>query len=61
MARYFAEVGYPRIHMSAETIRRTDACIARTSPPAGLRRLLMEGRDDIARALHCQHRDHQSP
>jgi aminopeptidase N len=60
MARYFAEVASPRIHISAEMIRRTDEYIARADPPAGLRRLLMEGRDDLARALRCQHRDHQS-
>jgi aminopeptidase N len=61
MARYFAESAYPRIDVSAETIRLTDSCVADTDPPAGLRRLLLEGRDDVARAQRCRHRDRESP
>ena len=43
-----------------ETIAATDDYIDRADPPAALRRLLIEGRDDVARALRCQDRDRQA-
>jgi aminopeptidase N len=38
----------------------TDAYLADVDPPAALRRLLLEGRDDVLRALRCQARDRQA-
>jgi aminopeptidase N len=46
--------------ISEEAIRATDDYIDRTSPPPALRRLLIEDRDDVARALRCQARDRQA-
>ena len=57
MAQRSVAVGYTICPVSAETIRITDEYIARTQPPAALRRLLIEGRDDVARALRCRERD----
>jgi len=57
MAQRFAEQAYPISVISAPAIDAADEYIARTSPPAALRRLLAEGRDDVARALRCRERD----
>jgi aminopeptidase N len=57
MAQWFAEKAYPRHMITAEAIAAADDYIARADPPAPLRRLLAEGRDDVARALRCQRRD----
>jgi aminopeptidase N len=57
MAHHFAENAYPIWKVAPETIAATDSCIERTDPPPGLRRLLTEGRDDVARALRCRARD----
>jgi aminopeptidase N len=46
--------------ISEETVRATDEYIAATDPPAALRRLLSEGRDDVLRALRCQAKDGQA-
>ncbi len=60
MAQYFALNAYPSWNITAETIDATDDYIERTDPPAALRRLLTEGRDDVARALRCRRRDAQA-
>jgi aminopeptidase N len=60
MAQYFAQNAYPSWDISEAAIAAADAWIERTDPPAALRRLLTEGRDDVARALRCRHRDAQS-
>jgi aminopeptidase N len=57
MAQYFAQNAYPSWNITPEAIAATDDYIERTDPPAALRRLLTEGRDDVARALRCRHRD----
>ena len=57
MAQFFTEVAYPRSVISQQAIDETDAYIERTRPPAPLRRLLIERRDDVARALRCRQRD----
>jgi aminopeptidase N len=57
MAQYFTEYAYPSWRVTPETIAFTDEYIERTDPPAALRRLLTEGRDDVARALRCRARD----
>ena len=60
MAQDFASGAYTVGAISEETVRATDEYIAATDPPAALRRLLLEGRDDVLRALRCQARDRQA-
>jgi aminopeptidase N len=60
MAQYFTEYAYPAWRVTPETIALTDEYIERTDPPAALRRLLTEGRDDVARAIRCRERDAQA-
>jgi aminopeptidase N len=60
MARYFALVGYPSYLVSQDAVDAAADYIDRTSPPPPLRRLLSEGRDDVARALRCRKRDAQA-
>ena len=57
MAQWFASNAYPSFAVSQDTIAATDEYIERTRPPAPLRRLLSENRDDVARALRCRERD----
>jgi aminopeptidase N len=59
MAQYFAETGYPTTVITQEAIDAADTYLDATNPPAPLRRLLEEGKDSVARALRCQHRDAQ--
>jgi aminopeptidase N len=60
MAQWFVLRAYPHHAVSEATLQATDDYLARTDPPAGLRRLLIENRDGIARALRCQQRDRQA-
>jgi aminopeptidase N len=60
MAQDFASGIYTVFAISPETVEATDAYIAAAQPPAALRRLLIEGRDDVLRALRCQARDRQA-
>jgi aminopeptidase N len=60
MAQDFVSGAYTVGAVSDETVRMTDEYIAATDPPAALRRLLLEGRDDVLRALRCQARDRQA-
>ncbi len=60
MAQDFVSGAYPVGAISAETVRMTDDYIAAADPPAALRRLLIEGRDDVLRALRCQARDREA-
>ena len=57
MAQWFAQNAYPRAMITPAAIAMADDYIARSDLPAPLRRLLSEGRDDVARALRCQQRD----
>ena len=57
MAQHFAVYAYPSWKITPEAIALADGYLERTSPPAALRRLLAEGRDDVARALRCRRRD----
>jgi aminopeptidase N len=59
MARWFVTVAYPMTD-SPSVIAATTDLIAETDPPAGLVRLLIEGRDGVRRALRCQERDRQA-
>jgi aminopeptidase N len=60
MAQDFVSGAYTVCALSAETVQATDDYIDRAQPPAALRRLLLEGRDDVLRALRCQARDRQA-
>jgi aminopeptidase N len=58
MAQDFVEYGYLTGAVEEATIEATDAYLAdEPAPPAALRRLLIEGRDEVARALRNQSRD----
>ena len=59
MAQFFTEVAYPDGVVSQPGIAATDEYIASESPVPALRRLLLERRDDVARALRCRQRDAQ--
>src|SRR5437763_4706794 len=61
MAQDFVSGVYTAGAISAETVRRTDEYIEAADPPAALRRLLLEGRADVLRALRRQARDRQAP
>jgi aminopeptidase N len=61
MAQDFVSGVYMACALSSETVEATDAYLADADPPAALRRLLVEGRDDVLRALRCQARDRQAP
>jgi aminopeptidase N len=60
MAQYFTENAYPSWKITPAGIAAADDYIERTDPPTALRRLLAEGRDDVARALRCRERDAQA-
>ncbi|MDP9434884.1 MAG: aminopeptidase N, partial [Actinomycetota bacterium] len=48
---------YPAQLVSPHVVERTDAYLAENDPPPALRRLLLEGRDGVVRALRAQERD----
>ncbi|WP_017592392.1 aminopeptidase N [Nocardiopsis potens] len=56
-AQSFAEMAYPGQLVEEETLRRTDAYLESESPAPALRRLLVEGRATVERALEAQRRD----
>jgi len=60
MAQYFAVNGYPATVVTQEAVDTAADYLDRASPPPPLRRLLAEGRDDVARALRCRERDAQA-
>jgi aminopeptidase N len=60
MAQDFVSGAYAACPISLETVDMTDAYIKAADPPAALRRLLAEGRDDVLRALRCRERDRQA-
>jgi aminopeptidase N len=48
---------YPAIQVSEDTSARTDAWLAAAEPPPALRRLILESRAGIERALKAQAAD----
>jgi aminopeptidase N len=48
---------YPTLQVSQETLDATDAWLESAQPPAALRRLVVESRDGVARALRAQSAD----
>jgi len=59
VAQFFAQVAYPESIVSQAGIAATDEYIANADPVPALRRLLVERRDYVARALRCRLRDAQ--
>ena len=57
MAQYFAETAYPVSVVTPGGDQRGRRLPGAHRSPAALRRLLTEGRDDVARALRCRQRD----
>jgi aminopeptidase N len=54
LTQVFAREAYPSTAVSKATIARTDDYLARAQPPAWLGRLVLEGRDELARTLCAQ-------
>jgi aminopeptidase N len=59
MAQDFVSGAYTICPVSTGTVDATDGYIVANDPPAALRRLLIEGRDEVLRALRCQARDRE--
>ncbi len=57
MAQDFVSAGYQICAVDATTVAVTDEYLAAREAPAALRRLLIEGRDEVLRALRCADRD----
>jgi aminopeptidase N len=57
MSSTFAENAYPFLVTEPSTIERTTAYLDEQNPPPALRRLLLEGRDGVARAIRAQEKD----
>jgi aminopeptidase N len=57
MSSTFAENAYPFLVTEPSTIERTTAYLDEQNPPPALRRLLVEGRDGVARAIRAQEKD----
>jgi aminopeptidase N len=53
----FADELYPAVLVDQRTIERTDAALGDPALPAPLRRLLLEGRDGVLRAMKARARD----
>ncbi|WP_212835126.1 aminopeptidase N [Catellatospora sp. TT07R-123] len=56
-AQEFMTFAYPRFDISEEAIAYAERWLARDGHPAPLRRLVIEGKDAVARALACRLRD----
>lgn len=57
MAGMLATALYPGLLVEPETVAMTDEFLATAGLPTGLRRIVVEGRDGVQRALRCQARD----
>jgi aminopeptidase N len=57
MAMDFVSGAYTICALSDSTVQATDEYLAEAAPPAALKRLLAEGRDEVLRALRNQARD----
>ena len=53
----FVERMYPRLVITQDTIDRTDGYLGGEDVPAPVRRLLLEGKDSLARALRTRAAD----
>ncbi|NUR72205.1 MAG: aminopeptidase N [Hamadaea sp.] len=57
MGLWFANATYPSLQISAATLEASDAWLAGSDRPAALRRVVMDGRDGVVRALRARARD----
>ncbi|MGH9269124.1 MAG: ERAP1-like C-terminal domain-containing protein, partial [Acidimicrobiales bacterium] len=57
VALAFAEAMYPRLVIDEGVIRLTEAYLGSESPAVPIRRLLLEGKDEMARALRARAKD----
>ncbi|MEV0268077.1 aminopeptidase N [Hamadaea sp. NPDC050747] len=57
MGLWFARTTYPGLQISQATIDASDAWLADPDRPAALRRVVMDGRDGVVRALRARQRD----
>jgi aminopeptidase N len=57
MAQHIVVGLYPTLLVSPKVVERSDAYLAEADPPPALRRLLLESRDGVARALRARERD----
>jgi aminopeptidase N len=57
MAQYLIEELFPHVVANAMTVQRADDYLRDKQPGPALRRMLLEGRDSVARALRGQERD----
>jgi len=57
VAQTISEMLYPGWDVRPETVERTDAYLATADPTPALARILLEGRDSVARALRARDRD----
>jgi aminopeptidase N len=57
VALAFARGMYPGFVVSDDVVGMTDRYLEETEPPGPIRRTVVEGRDDVARALRAQARD----
>jgi aminopeptidase N len=57
MAGMVATALYPGLLVEEETVRMTNDFLSANDLPAGLRRIITEGRDGVERSLRCQARD----
>jgi aminopeptidase N len=57
MAGMVATALYPGLLVEPETVSMTNEFLAANDLPAGLRRIITEGRDGVERSLRCQARD----
>ncbi len=57
MAGMVATALYPGLLVEPETVSMTNDFLAANDLPAGLRRIITEGRDGVERSLRCQDRD----
>ncbi|MFF3511137.1 aminopeptidase N [Streptomyces sp. NPDC002573] len=57
MAQQIVIGHYPAVQVSEETLAKTDAWLAAAEPPPALRRLIMESRAGVERALRAQAAD----
>ncbi|MFL6076593.1 MAG: aminopeptidase N [Mycobacteriales bacterium] len=60
VAQNMVSLLYPSLEISQETLDRTDAWLAGDDIPAPLRRLVLENRDGVRRALAARERDGQA-
>ncbi len=60
-AQEFVLLSYPSYQVSEDTVAATDEWLTQPGHPAGLRRLVSEGRDGVVRAVRARAKDSRPP